>query len=271
MHENQPDQKGKHWPGALGRRYAPRSLTCPNATRAVRWGMIRFLARRVLNYIVLLALASFLTFSLTSLYLPAAGQPAAAQPTAPQAVIDAKADELDLDKPIPVRYGKWVSGAVRGDFGTTVTGQPMSARAVAPRRGQPAAAGHRFGAGHRASASWPGRGARSASTGCRPRHHHAVAAGAQHADIRHRQPADPGRAAGELGPRRADLFEYTGETSPWVDGGWWNQLRRPAAAPGPADADAGAGSRSPDTAATSATRCSTCSARTSSAPRAPRG
>ena len=41
-------------------------------------------------------------------------------------MIDAKAAELDLDKPIPLRYGHWVSGAVRGDFGTTVNGQPVS-------------------------------------------------------------------------------------------------------------------------------------------------
>ena len=60
-------------------------------------------------------------------------------------------------------------GAVRGDFGTTVTGQPVSRRAVAPDRGQPAAGGHRLGAGHRRSASSSAPGARSASTGCRDR------------------------------------------------------------------------------------------------------
>ena len=47
-------------------------------------------------------------------------------PRPPQAVIDAKAAELDLDKPVPLRYAHWVSGAVRGDFGTTVNGQPVS-------------------------------------------------------------------------------------------------------------------------------------------------
>src|SRR6185503_10642487 len=34
--------------------------------------------------------------------------------------------ELDLDKPIPLRYGHWVAGMVHGDFGTTVGGQPVS-------------------------------------------------------------------------------------------------------------------------------------------------
>ncbi|WP_099022275.1 ABC transporter permease [Mycolicibacterium palauense] len=88
--------------------------------------MTRFLARRLLNYIVLLALASFLTFGLTSLAFSPLDSLLQRNPRPPQAVIDAKAAELDLDKPIPLRYVHWVSGAVRGDFGTTVTGQPVS-------------------------------------------------------------------------------------------------------------------------------------------------
>ncbi|HZE16952.1 MAG TPA: ABC transporter permease, partial [Mycobacterium sp.] len=31
-----------------------------------------------------------------------------------------------LDKPIPIRYANWISGVVRGDFGATVTGHPVS-------------------------------------------------------------------------------------------------------------------------------------------------
>ena len=88
--------------------------------------MTRFLARRLLNYIVLLALASFLTFALTSLTFSPLESLMQRSPRPPQAAIDAKAAELDLDKPIPVRYVKWASGAVRGDFGTTVYGQPVS-------------------------------------------------------------------------------------------------------------------------------------------------
>jgi peptide/nickel transport system permease protein len=88
--------------------------------------MTRFLARRLLNYLVLLALASFLTFSLTSLTFTPLNSLLQRNPRPPQAVIDAKAAELNLDKPIPLRYGHWVADAVRGDFGTTVTGQPVS-------------------------------------------------------------------------------------------------------------------------------------------------
>ncbi len=88
--------------------------------------MTGFLLRRLLKYIVLLLFASFLTFSLTSLtfrplesYLQRTQRPS-------QEEIDAKKAELNLDKPIPLRYGTWLSGAVRGDFGKTIDGQPVS-------------------------------------------------------------------------------------------------------------------------------------------------
>jgi peptide/nickel transport system permease protein len=89
--------------------------------------MTRFLAGRVLNYLVLLVLASFLTFCLTSLTFHPLESFMQRSPRPPQTAIDAKAAELGLDKPIPVRYTTWFSGAVRGDFGPTVTGQPVSA------------------------------------------------------------------------------------------------------------------------------------------------
>ncbi|MEN4399784.1 ABC transporter permease [Mycolicibacterium senegalense] len=88
--------------------------------------MTRFLARRLLNYIVLLALASFLAFALTSLTFEPLDSLLQRNPRPPQSAIDAKAAELGLDKPIPLRYLDWASGAVRGDFGTTVAGQPVS-------------------------------------------------------------------------------------------------------------------------------------------------
>lgn len=88
--------------------------------------MTRFLGRRFLNYVVLLTLASFLTFALASLTFEPLENLLQRNPRPPQSVIDAKAAELDLDKPIPVRYMNWASGAVRGDFGTTVAGQPVA-------------------------------------------------------------------------------------------------------------------------------------------------
>lgn len=88
--------------------------------------MTRFLARRLLNYLVLLALASFLTYCLTSLAFNPLESLMQRSPPPPQTVIDTKAAELGLNKPIPIRYANWVSHAVRGDFGATITGQPVS-------------------------------------------------------------------------------------------------------------------------------------------------
>ncbi|BBX15432.1 peptide ABC transporter permease [Mycolicibacterium duvalii] len=88
--------------------------------------MTRFLARRLLNYALLLALASFLTFALTSVAFNPLESLLERNPRPPDAVIAAKAAELRLDQPIPLRYLSWVSGAVRGDFGTTVAGQPVA-------------------------------------------------------------------------------------------------------------------------------------------------
>jgi glutathione transport system permease protein len=88
--------------------------------------MTRFLLRRLLNYVVLLALASFMIFALASVSFQPLDSLLQRNPRPPQAVIDAKAAELNLDKPIPMRYGHWVAGVVHGDFGTTIGGQPVS-------------------------------------------------------------------------------------------------------------------------------------------------
>jgi peptide/nickel transport system permease protein len=88
--------------------------------------MTRFLARRLLNYIVLLALASFLVFLLASYQFDPLENLESRNPRPPQAAIDAKRAELGLDYPPVIRYGHWAAAAVRGDFGTTIGGQPVS-------------------------------------------------------------------------------------------------------------------------------------------------
>ncbi|WP_410871685.1 ABC transporter permease [Nocardia sp. A7] len=88
--------------------------------------MTGFLLRRTLNYVVLLLLASFLTFSLASLTFNPLESLEQRNPRPPQSVIDAKAEQLHLDEPIPQRYLTWLGGVVRGDFGTTLAGQPVS-------------------------------------------------------------------------------------------------------------------------------------------------
>lgn len=88
--------------------------------------MTRFLARRLLNYVVLLALASFLVFLLASFQFDPLENLESRNPRPPQAVIDAKRVELGLDKPVLAQYTHWAAGAVRGDFGVTIGGQPVS-------------------------------------------------------------------------------------------------------------------------------------------------
>jgi peptide/nickel transport system permease protein len=88
--------------------------------------MTGFLLRRALNYVVLLLLASFLTFSLASLTFRPLDSLEQRNPRPPQAVIDAKAEQLHLNDPIPQRYVIWLKGISHGDFGTTLAGQPVS-------------------------------------------------------------------------------------------------------------------------------------------------
>lgn len=88
--------------------------------------MTGFLVRRACNYVVLLLLASFLTFSLASLTFRPLDSLEQRNPRPPQSVIDAKAEQLHLDEPIPQRYLTWLGGVVQGDFGTTLAGQPVS-------------------------------------------------------------------------------------------------------------------------------------------------
>jgi peptide/nickel transport system permease protein len=82
--------------------------------------------RRLLNYVVLLVLASFLAFCLASVTFHPLDSFIERHPQPPAEAIHAKAVELGLDKPVPIRYAEWAAGVVRGDFGTTVTGHPVS-------------------------------------------------------------------------------------------------------------------------------------------------
>ncbi|GGK55440.1 ABC transporter permease [Nocardia camponoti] len=88
--------------------------------------MTGFLLRRATNYVVLLLLASFLTFSMASLTFNPLDSLEQRNPRPPQSVIDAKAEQLHLNEPIPQRYLTWLAGVSQGDFGTTLDGQPVS-------------------------------------------------------------------------------------------------------------------------------------------------
>lgn len=87
--------------------------------------MARFLARRLLNYLVLCLVATFLAYALASLTFNPLARYAERQPPPPAETIEAKRLELNLDEPVPLRFAEWIGGVARGEFGVTVTSAPV--------------------------------------------------------------------------------------------------------------------------------------------------
>ena len=84
--------------------------------------MLEFLAKRLATIVPTLVLVSMLIFGLQQL-LP--GDPAkilAGEEQDPTVVAYLRA-KLHLDEPLPVRYGYWISGVVRGDLGESIRSQ----------------------------------------------------------------------------------------------------------------------------------------------------
>ena len=90
--------------------------------------MAAFLLRRLVNHLVLGALAMSLAYLVAAMALdPRAGYEGRT-PRPPDAVIDARLSALNLDDRTPLvhRYTTWVSGLVHGDFGRTWDGEPVN-------------------------------------------------------------------------------------------------------------------------------------------------
>jgi peptide/nickel transport system permease protein len=86
----------------------------------------RFILRRLMTLVVTLLLASLAIFILLEI-VP--GDPAAAQlgtQATPETLAALRA-QMGLDRPAPVRYMSWLTGALTGDFGRSLTyGVPVS-------------------------------------------------------------------------------------------------------------------------------------------------
>jgi len=83
-----------------------------------------FTIRRLIGSVFVLLASSFLVFVLCA----ASFDPLAKfrqNPKITQATLDAQAEALGLNDPFFVRYGKWLAGAVTGDFGKSVNGTPV--------------------------------------------------------------------------------------------------------------------------------------------------
>ncbi len=87
--------------------------------------MAGFLLRRLVSYVVLALVATFLAFTLASATFDPIGVLQERNPPPPAATIEAKKKDLHLDQPIPQRFVTWMSGVVRGDFGRTVAERPV--------------------------------------------------------------------------------------------------------------------------------------------------
>jgi peptide/nickel transport system permease protein len=100
---------------------------CPRLPVNVRvLSVTGFLVRRLLNYVVLVFVATFVAFALASTTFDPIGVLQQRNPPPPASTLDAKRHDLHLDQPIPERFATWLGGVVKGDFGQTVTGRPIT-------------------------------------------------------------------------------------------------------------------------------------------------
>ena len=91
--------------------------------------MLKFLLRRLVNSVVLVALAASLAYVLASATLRPRANFEGRNPPPPAAVVDARLDQLNLNDRTPIRerYARWVSGLWHGDFGRTWDGDSVNA------------------------------------------------------------------------------------------------------------------------------------------------
>jgi peptide/nickel transport system permease protein len=84
----------------------------------------KFLLRRLVNYIILVFIATSLAYILAAVSLNPKSAYEGRNPRPPQAVINAKLDAYNLnpDTPVLVRYGHWLKDLLHGDLGYEVQG-----------------------------------------------------------------------------------------------------------------------------------------------------
>ncbi|GLW07956.1 peptide ABC transporter permease [Microtetraspora sp. NBRC 13810] len=89
--------------------------------------MAGFLLRRLINHVVLVAVATSLAYMLAAIAFDPRSNYQDRSPRPPEAVVDARLDELGLNDKTPLfeRYLAWAGGVLRGDFGPSVTGEPV--------------------------------------------------------------------------------------------------------------------------------------------------
>ncbi|WP_150243297.1 ABC transporter permease [Nocardiopsis quinghaiensis] len=92
--------------------------------------MGKFLVRRLLNYVVLIFLATSFAYLLAATNLYPRGYFEQMQPPPPPEAVDSQLDALNLNDrtPLAQRYATWIGGVVTGDFGRTVQGGDVTSQ-----------------------------------------------------------------------------------------------------------------------------------------------
>jgi peptide/nickel transport system permease protein len=91
--------------------------------------MAKFLLRRLANYVILVAVATTGAYALASVSLKPRANFEGRNPPPPEQVVDQQLTELNLNDKTPVltRYKRWVSGLAHGSFGKTWDGTSVNA------------------------------------------------------------------------------------------------------------------------------------------------
>ena len=90
--------------------------------------MAKFLLRRLANYVILVAVATSVRLHARGGSLNPRANYEGRNPPPPEAVVDARLDELNLNDKTPVleRYETWAAASLHGDFGRTWDGRARS-------------------------------------------------------------------------------------------------------------------------------------------------
>ncbi|MEO8465297.1 MAG: ABC transporter permease [Gammaproteobacteria bacterium] len=90
--------------------------------------MTRFLLRRFAYLLVLVVIATSVAYVLAATQLNPRSRYEGRNPPPPAAVVDAALDAINMnDKtPLGTRFGRWVGGVARGDFGRTIDNTPVN-------------------------------------------------------------------------------------------------------------------------------------------------
>ena len=86
--------------------------------------MLKFIARRFVNYLILVFIATSLAYILGAMTLNPRARYEGRVPAIPEATIHADLQERNADPstPVLVRYERWLKGVVHGDFGVKIVG-----------------------------------------------------------------------------------------------------------------------------------------------------